>query len=150
MEIKIREMEARDYPAMAQLVQKELGYANLRTGPFFERLDAMSSDPCHTALVAETGGVVAGFIGLHKGIAYELEEPCLRILAMAVAEGAQGHGVGSALLRHAGEYAARLGPAVLVVNSGQQRTAAHAFYEKNGFTRKSIGFTRRPDFKTHP
>lgn len=141
-QLVLRTIRERDYPAVAALVQNELGYSGLHEARFFERLRCMEEQEAHTTFVALHADQVVGFIGLVKGIAYEVDGCYLRIIALAVSQSYQSMGVGSALLRHAQAYAEALGISTIAVNSGLQRLPAHAFYEKNGFVKKSFGFSK--------
>lgn len=141
-QLVLRTIRERDYPAVAALVQNELGYSGLHQARFFERLRCMEEQEAHTTFVALQADQVVGFIGLVKGIAYELDGCYLRIIALAVSRSHQNMGVGSALLRHAQAYAEALGISTIAVSSGLQRLPAHAFYEKNGFVKKSFGFSK--------
>jgi ribosomal protein S18 acetylase RimI-like enzyme len=55
-------------------------------------------------------------------------------MALAVSTGHQGRGIGRTLMHTAESVMISRGVRVLVVTSGNQRTDAHAFYEKNGYT----------------
>lgn len=142
MQYIIRNINASDYPAVAALVQNELGYSDLHEERFFERLRYMEANEDHTTFVAVQADQVVGFIGLVKGVAYELDGSYLRIIALAVSRRCQSRGIGSALLKHTEAYAASCGISSFAVNSGLQRLSAHAFYEKNGFVKKSFGFSK--------
>ena len=80
-----------------------------------------------------------GFIGLLKYITYEIDG-YVRILAMAVLQGQQNKGIGSKLLLRAEQYARQNNISKIMLTSHQKRLEAHAFYEHNGYTRKSFGF----------
>ena len=142
MSLQIRNINESDYHSVAGLVQNELGYSDLTVERFFHRLSSMEANADHTTWVAVKSDQVVGFIGLVKGMAYELDGYYLRIIALAVSHTHQHQDIGSALLRHAEAYAAKLGISAFALNSGLQRMAAHAFYEKNGFVKRSFGFSK--------
>jgi ribosomal protein S18 acetylase RimI-like enzyme len=58
------------------------------------------------------------------------------IRALAVAPGAQGMGVGRALLQAVLDRAARHGARAMVLSTQQEMNAAHRLYERAGFTRQ--------------
>jgi GNAT superfamily N-acetyltransferase len=55
----------------------------------------------------------------------------LQLKQMAVADGQQGEGIGSRLLRYAEAWARRNGYGIVILNA---RVGAEAFYEKHGYT----------------
>lgn len=142
MNILIRKVENNDYQQIASLIRNELGYAELDFDKFFMRMEIMRTSPLHTTFVAQQSNNIVGFIGLHKSIAYELEGEYLRITALAVSQEQQGKGIGTALLKHSESFALQLGVPTLTLNSGLTRIEAHMFYEKNGFIKRSFGFSK--------
>ena len=52
-------------------------------------------------------------------------------------------GIGKRLLEHMENYAKDKGISSIVLNSGVQRTAAHAFYQHNGYDKGSWCFSKR-------
>ncbi len=77
--------------------------------------------------IAEDGGAPLGFV-LCRAVADEAE-----ILTIGVLPEGRGAGVGSALLRHAGEAAARLGAARMFLEVAVDNAAALALYARAGF-----------------
>ena len=138
----IREIDNNDFYAVAQLIKNELGYSNLDYDRFLGRMNFIKSDPNHITFVAQSSGQIVGFIGLTKGIAFEIEGQYLRIIALAVSQSQQNQGIGTALLRHAEEFASMIGISVFALNSGLNRVEAHAFYKKNGYIKRSYGFSK--------
>jgi len=64
---------------------------------------------------------------------------------VAVSPRFQGQGIGRAMMRHAQDECRQAGCYKLVLSSGLQRTAAHAFYDALGFERH--GYSFRVDVK---
>lgn len=60
-------------------------------------------------------------------------DPMLNVLALAVSGSAQGQGIGHALMLELETRAKQLGLTEIRLNSGEERTAAHQFYEKLGY-----------------
>lgn len=140
MEILIRGMKTCDYPAISQLIRKELGYSDNTQEQIYARLERIQHrDTCHT-LIADIQGQAVGFAGLSEEIAYELEGNYLRITALAVQSDYQGKGIGTKLLEAAEAYTRKHGIASISLNSGLQRTGAHRFYEQYGFHKKGYSF----------
>ena len=106
------------------------------------RMSLTEADPLYTTFVAQKADQIVGFIGLHKGIAYEVDGEYLRIIALAVSQELQGQGIGTELLKYAESLAIQLGVSGFALNSVFKRIEAHAFYEKNGFIKRSFGFSK--------
>lgn len=95
------------------------------------------------ALVAEgADGELAGMVTLHRMTVLHRDRPVGRITALAVDDGAQGRGVGRALLASAEEVARRWGCCMIEVTSHERRAEAHAFYRHMGYERTSYRFAR--------
>jgi len=138
----IRKIESSDYHAVASLIRNELGYCDLDLDKFIRRMDLMKTDLLYTTFVAQKADQIIGFIGLHKGIAYEIDGEYLRIIALAISQEYQGQGFGTELLKYVENFAIQLGVSSIALNSGLKRSEAHAFYEKNGFIKRSFGFSK--------
>jgi len=139
VQISIREARESDYFAIGNLVKKELGYGDIDFNTLIDRLKQMELNGDHTTFVAVDNGQVLGFIGLLKYITYEIDG-YVRILAMAVLQGQQNNGIGSELLLRAEQYARQNNITHIMLTSDQKRLKAHAFYEHNGYIKKSYGF----------
>lgn len=92
-------------------------------------------------LIAEHEGVALGTLTLfvlpllaHQG------RPGALVEDVAVHPSAQGLGIGSALMSEAMHRAREAGCYKLALSSNASRLAAHAFYEKLGFTRHGLSF----------
>ena len=130
--IAIREATIADSDQIAQLVS-DLGYrtssSQMRT-----RLEAILKDHDFHTLVACDGDQIVGFVGTRVGPLYESDDRYGQIMALAVASARQRSGIGRMLMQAAETSLIQRGARVLVVTSGNHRTDAHAFYEKNGYT----------------
>jgi GNAT superfamily N-acetyltransferase len=56
-----------------------------------------------------------------------------RVIALSVAAGHRGHGVGARLLAHAESWLRAHGAVTCIVNSSTHRTEAHRFYRREGY-----------------
>jgi len=142
MQIIIREAQAEDYLSIGYLIKDELGYKDLNFEKLFERLQIMKSSDKHLTIVAENDCKIVGFLGFYKGIAYNYDGEYIQIIAFAVYKEHQNKGIGSTLLRWIEDYAINHGIRSFGVNSGLKRADAHAFYEHNGYLKKSYGFAK--------
>jgi ribosomal protein S18 acetylase RimI-like enzyme len=132
MRIAVRDATIADSDGIARLVT-DLGYPT-SSSQMYVRLEPILRDEDFRTLVACDGDRIVGFIGTRLGPLYESDDPYGQIMALAVARDRQRGGVGGVLLQAAESILIQRGARVLVVTSGNHRTEAHAFYEKNGYT----------------
>ena len=116
---EIRRARAADVAAIASLMT-HLGY-HTTADQMRRRMQRISVDKDYVSLVAAEENVVVGFLGLVFGLHYEHDGIYARIVALSVAPGAQGRGVGRKLLAVAEEIATSRGALTCIVNSGLQR-----------------------------
>ncbi len=150
--VKIRQATASDIPAMKELFQKDLGYAecrleivekqfagldNSREAVFVAEAEAVeyadTVDGAHDDFPDNRPSHIAGVIHVEK---YNvLYFPTMaNILGIAVAADFRRQGIGSALLKHAEEWARENGASSMRLNSGESRKQAHEFYRAQGYT----------------
>lgn len=144
MTIAIREAATADYPAIYDLIQNELGYQDLDQAKFFQRMERIAEDVNYVTIAAELDGSIVGFLGLRRGIAYNLDGEYIQIIALAVSKQKQGHGIGTRLLAWAEAYGRKNGAVKFTLNSNMRRTDAHQFYERNGYQKSSFAFYKDP------
>ena len=132
MGIDVRDATIADSEQVARLVTV-LGYAT-STAQMGKRLESILADDDYATLVALDSGQIVGFIGTRIGSLYESDGRYGQIMALAVATDHQRRGIGRMLLHAAESALMARGVLVFVVTSGQQRSDAHAFYEKSGYT----------------
>jgi ribosomal protein S18 acetylase RimI-like enzyme len=140
--ITVEEAALTDSAAIGDLVRQELGYPEISDDGIAARMHQMAADEHYATFVAKDGGSVVGFIGLHQGIAFEVDGALIRITALAVKSGCQRSGIGSQLLQAAEEYAAQRDIRLVALNSGLARHGAHAFYESKGYHKKGYSFRK--------
>ena len=150
--VKIRHAAASDIPAMNELFQKDLGYAectleivekqfagldNSREAVFIAEAESTdASGDSHDGSPDVTSNArlfrIAGVIHVEK---YNvLYFPTMaNILGLAVAGDFRGQGIGSALLKRAEEWARENGASSMRLNSGESRKQAHEFYRAQGY-----------------
>ena len=129
--ITVRDATIADSDGIGRLVS-ELGYPT-SSSQMHVRLEPILRDQEYHTLVACEGDRIVGFIGTRVGPLYESDDPYGQIMALAVTRDRQRGGVGRVLLQAAETILIQRGARVLVVTSGNHRTDAHAFYEKNGY-----------------
>lgn len=150
--VKIRHAAASDIPAMNELFQKDLGYAectleivekqfagldNSREAVFIAEAESTdASGESHDGSPDVTSDArlfrIAGVIHVEK---YNvLYFPTMaNILGIAVAADFRRQGIGSALLKRAEEWARENGAGSMRLNSGESRKKAHEFYRALGY-----------------
>ncbi len=143
MDITIREIEEEDYPAVAALLTNELWNNRFNSdyvAPFFNKV---RNDECYHTFVALLNGNVVGVISTVT-IYWAVSELAntLLVQGLAVKSEYQNSGIGTRLLKRIEDYARAKGIAGIGLCSGFQRTAAHAFYEHNGYSRMTQYFSK--------
>lgn len=150
--VKIRHAAASDIPAMNELFQKDLGYAectleivekqfagldNSREAVFIAEAESTdASGDSHDGSPDVTSDArpspIAGVIHVEK---YNvLYFPTMaNILGIAVAADFRRQGIGSALLKRAEKWARENGAGSMRLNSGESRKQAHEFYRALGY-----------------
>lgn len=111
----------------------QLGYPT-RPEEAEPRLRDVTSRPENAILVAESDGVVVGWI--HVAASHHVETECFAaILALVVDQEHRSGGIGAELVEAAADWGARNGFSTLRVRSNVVRERTHAFYERLGFSR---------------
>ena len=141
VQFTVRDATIADADGIARLVSG-LGYPT-SSSQMHVRLEPILRDEEYHTLVACEGDRIVGFIGTRVGPLYESDDPYGQIMALAMTRDRQRGGVGRVLLQAAESILLQHGARVLVVTSGNHRSDARAFYEKNGYA-----FTGRRYLKT--
>lgn len=144
----IRAARLSDLPALMLLydhLRGGLGYVKRKpmavNAQHKKALTAMLKDKNTRVLIAENRGKVMGTCTLYiLNRVYWQGKPWGVLDSIVVAEGAQGLGLGSQLIRHATKLCKVAGGVQLNLTSNTQRTRAHLFYESLGFERTYVGF----------
>lgn len=140
---RIRPASGDDAPAIARLLG-ELGY-DATAAQVRRRLARVQADDDYAAFVAEADGGVAGFLGLHRGWAYEHDRPYARLVTLVVDGRMRRRGVGAALVEFADGWARERGAYALLLTTHVRRGDAHRFYEALGFSRTGYRYVRTYD-----
>lgn len=141
-ECTIREILPQDYEAVRTIWQEEIG-GSLSSGQFTDRMNRMKQNDAYKTFVAFIGSDAIGFVITVQTMAIEFETGYLKINGIAVKKAYQRQGIGTVLLEFAEHYARETGYSYIILNSGFQRTAAHAFYEKHDYNKLSYCFTKK-------
>lgn len=127
---KIRFAMAEDAAPIAQL-SGQLGYAST-ADETARRLGELGRNSEHAVLVAESGGVLLGWVHVHVSHSLTTDTPA-EIAGLVVDEQQRGHGIGRILMEHAQQWAHDNGCHSVRLRSNVVRSNAHAFYEKLGY-----------------
>jgi len=138
MKVIIREIQEKDYLLLLPLWNQFGGYANAENiAPHYARI---RDNECYKTFVALIEDEVVGFISSVQWYGIGIEGSYMMITGIAVREENRNKGIGTLLIQHMESYAKEKGTFHIHLNSGFNRTAAHAFYESNGFDKGSYGF----------
>jgi ribosomal protein S18 acetylase RimI-like enzyme len=140
VDLAIRAPEAGDMEALADLMT-ELGYET-RMSEMQMRMETIMADKRYATFVAVSQGKVCGMIGTLMCYTYEHNSPSARILALVVSNKMRGRGVGEALIAAAEKDLAQKNIRRVAVNTHVERTRAHEFYEKLGYTKNGFRFVK--------
>lgn len=137
----IRQAVRGDLPAVYQLIcalEETVFSMELFTWGY----DAMTADPNHLLLVAESGGRVVGV--LHLRMEFQLHHcgKVAEIVELAVDAKHRSRGIGKQLLAAAETAARERHCQVLEVTSNQKRERAHAFYQREGMQNTHYKFVQ--------
>ena len=106
--LRIRTATSDDAPTISRLLD-QLGYPN-NAAAIPDRIDRLHARPGTALLVAEdVRGELLGMATVHLFQALHADEPAAWLSAVVVEEKARGQGVGSALVRHAEDWAIKHG-----------------------------------------
>lgn len=139
-EVVVRAAEVGDAAAVAELLG-ELGYP-ADAAHAAERIRSLSGDSRGTVIVACVNGDVCGLASIHLLPLIHRDAMLARITGLVVKASDQGRGVGTSLLAAAEQFARSKGAERVEVTSGDNRVAAHAFYESRGFSREGTRLTK--------
>ena len=142
MEITIREITASDYVEVVLLWNEVLGNHNVNYDNFCYTMDKMNRAGNYKTFVAVSETMVVGFIAVTQALAAGLSAGYLHIQGLAILQEYQNNKIGQKLLQHVERYAKDNGISSILLCSGVKRTAAHAFYERNGYDKDSYCFDK--------
>ena len=137
-----RKYESQDISAIRDILENDLGY-NCELNKLNTRINEMLKRGNYQIFVACDGDKVVGYIGCVSYLAFELDNEGMKIIALAVSKEYRRKGIGTELLKTAEQWAKENNIEVILLNSGLSREDAHAFYESQGYFKKSYGFIKR-------
>ena len=142
MDISIREACESDSCSILSLVYNELGYPEVTLDELTSRISGMKKAGNYYIVVALADNNVVGLIAAVQEMALEIQNDYFRIIDLIISKAYQNKGIGRSLLRYMEKLASDMGISYLTLSSGFQRLDAHAFYEHNGYIKKSFSFSK--------
>ncbi|NHN34616.1 GNAT family N-acetyltransferase [Paenibacillus agricola] len=141
--VNIRDFSQSDIEALAELMG-ELGYPT-SIESMLKRMEAIESSSMNSTFVAEIDDKVVGMIGLLMNNNYEYDSMVMQIVSLVTRADHRGTGVGSALIKHAEEWATTHGASAMSLTSGikPERVAAHEFYKNKGYYISGYRFSKK-------
>jgi len=144
--LTVRRAQRADLPRLLELLADDtLGRNREGVGSddpaYIRAFDAIDRDPNQLLLLAELDGRVVGMLqvtyipGLSRRGAWRAN-----IEAVRVDSSLRGRGIGGWLMGRALDNARKRGCRLAQLTSNRQRTEAHRFYERHGFTDSHIGY----------
>jgi len=137
-----RKYEIKDISAIRDILENDLGN-NCELDKLNNRINEMLKRGNYQIFVACDGNKVVGYIGCVSYLAFELDNEGMKIIALAVSKEYRRKGIGTQLLKTAEQWAKENNIEVILLNSGLPREEAHAFYESQGYFKKSYGFIKK-------
>ena len=138
--LRIRSARPEDAPALSRLLG-QLGYPT-DADEIPARIEQMHGRPGTTLLVADLAGQPVGLVTVHLFPSIHASEPNAWLTTVVVDETVRGSGVGSALVRHAEEWARQQGAVRISLTSALRRVEAHEFYKARDYEHTGVRLTK--------
>lgn len=142
MEITIRPIKEDDYQGVLLLGNNELG-CNHNIDDYINHYNRIKNDERYKTVVALYKEKIIGFISSVWSFEIGQVLGFMHIVGLAVKSENQNQGIGTKLLEYMENYAKEIGISSIVLNSGVQRTGAHAFYQNKGYGKNSWCFSKK-------
>jgi len=136
----VRPAVAADAEAIAELLG-QLGYPTTAQ-EVVGRLAKLQDPQSSVAVVAETDGLVTGVATGHVIHTIHSTPRIAWITTLVVRDSCRHSGVGRQLAAAVESWARSAGALRIAVTSGKHRDDAHAFYERIGYERTGVRFTK--------
>jgi predicted N-acetyltransferase YhbS len=138
--LAIRDAVESDAPAIARLLTA-LGHSTT-TDIVAAKWTAWRQEGNSALVALNEDGAVAAVAVLHRMSVLHRPYPVGRINALIVDESLRGSGIGRSLVEAAERRLAQEGCELMEITSNVRRVDAHAFYDRLGYERSSIRFSK--------
>ena len=142
MDIIINDIEDKDYLNVLSIGNNELGCKHSMED-IVAHYNRVKDDERYKTFVALLDGEAVGFISSVWSYEIGREVGFMHIVGLAVKAEMQNKGIGTKLIRHIENYAIEKGINSIILNTGVQRTNAHAFYKGKGYDNHSWCFNKK-------
>lgn len=141
--ITVRAVREDDFEAVHKLLHQLWPDKEIKKASLYVVFRAMLNNSGYGMLCAELRGTMAGFACL--SVQHNLWEEgfILYITTMIVDERHRRQGAGTAMVKAIERIAKDSGCRRIELESSFHRTAAHEFYEKNGFNKRAYFFSKQ-------
>lgn len=139
-DIAIRTARDDDCDTISELLG-ELGYPTSPEEAARRLRRLRSSD--YVVFVGVSDGQVVGLMSLHSVNGLHSSSPACYLMGLVTRSAMHGQGIGKALLGEAERWAREHGCDRVTLTSATHRTAAHAFYERQGFPETGRRFAKQ-------
>ena len=143
MEIFIRDIEEKDYPAVLSLWNDVIGNKWVTAENIAPHYARVKNDDNYKTLVALIDDEVVGFITSAQTYAVGFDEQFMQINGIAVKSDKHNKGIGTKLIQSIEKYGHNKGIKNIYLCSGVQRTNAHEFFKRNGYDNHSWCFGKK-------
>lgn len=140
-EILFHKCRTDDAEGLCGIIQNELGYTDITADDVRRSIEKMLASDDYFTVVAVKCGDICAYISAVREISLESGE-YYRVTGLAVKSEYQGQGLGTALLTIVESNAKVEGARIITLSSKFERTNAHEFYEKLGYTKTSFAFKK--------
>ena len=147
MSIRFRDATRADVAAVVALLADDALGAARETAPvedYLASFDALAADPNSRIVVGEDeeGRIVATFqLTFLRGLSHRSMRRA-QIESVRVAASLRGQGIGAALMAEAESRARAAGCGLMQLTTHNDRTRAHAFYDRLGYHPTHIGYKK--------
>lgn len=139
--MRVRDASLADATQISVLLE-QLGYV-ISPQRVRAKLAVLNASSADRILVAQQGEQLLGVISLHTLELFHQPGRLGRITALVIDEDTQGQGIGARLVAAADDYFLEQGCVRAEVVSGDQRVAAHGFYQDRGYALDERRFVKR-------
>lgn len=143
MAVFIREVQISDCADICNLINHELELGlDVKLDVLIAQINKMKVTGSHIIKVAVYDTQIVGFIAAYKNIILEMPDEYMRIIGLSVAKPFRRKGIGTQLMQAVIRYADEHNIDYIALNTLPNADADHAFYQANGFEKKSVCYSK--------